>query len=390
MLKLLMLVAFAGADSTDDLDSFTLNIAAPRIQRGLAGIAWELVKPEDFIYEAIALLVLALVLAAHYYTRTVNQTVATTWMKASIGLWQANFAHFGDEKNYSLIRDGPYDFLFYASGRVFVKKVHGFIKLVSRYDPIGYIFSNPYMAMALPNVIKHDTVVMDFHIADNLPSLFFAIIAKDQYPNIKRKRYDVADFGAAVKLPANFPKDHYVVLTDAPELANAILANRDIVNTLWAACGLTPDGKGEAYTTPLLEYLIITDQAKLAELPNSIDELRAFPKMMHASIKIDESECQTQLVQLLMDVVDHYGESTISGEGLNKLKKVRIAAEERILKKQEEIRKKELKDIKYQAQKKKEEDAVGKMSAEEQRKYNERKQKQELKKRSKGGKVVLG
>ncbi|KAI9352137.1 hypothetical protein BDR26DRAFT_850404 [Obelidium mucronatum] len=376
--------------AANDLDSFTLNIESPRIQRGLAGIAWELVRAEDYAYEAAALAVLAVVLAVHFYTRTVNQTVATTWMKASVALWQANFAHFGDEKNYSLIRDGPYDFLFYASGREFVKKVHGFIKLVSRYDPIGYIFSNPYMAMALPNVIKHDTVVMDFHIADELPNLFFAIIAKDQYPNIKRKRYDVADFGAAVKYPANFPKDHYVVLTDSPELANAILADRDITNTLWAACGLSPDGKGEAFTTPLLEYVIITDQARLPELPNSIDELRAFPKMMHASVRIDESDIQSKLVQFLMDVIDYYGETPISAEGLNKLKKVRVAAEERILKKQEEIRKKELKEAKDLKQRKKEDDVIGKMSAEEQRKYNERKQKQELKKRSKGGRVIMG
>ncbi|ORY43070.1 DUF1682-domain-containing protein [Rhizoclosmatium globosum] len=384
----------------DDLDAFTLNVPAPttRVQRGLAGIAWNLIKLEDFYAEAVAVIGLLLVLAAHFYTRTINQAIATSWLKASVAVWQANFAQFGDEKNYSLIRDGPYDFIFYASGREYVKKVYGFIKLVARYDPIGYIFSNPYTAIVLPsNAIKHDTVLMDFHVTDDLPNLFFAIISRDQYANLKRKRYDVADFGALAKPPSNcpipFPKDQFVVLTDAPELANAILADRDVAEALWASCGLNPDGSGNAFSTPLIESIIITDQAKLAELPASIDELRSYPKMMHATFKIDEkapTELTQKMVQLLMDVVDHYGRTPISTEGLNKLKKVRSAAEERILKKQEEARKRELKDIKYQAQKKKEEEVVSKMTPEEQRKYNEKKQKQELKQRKKSGKIVMG
>ncbi|KAJ3073202.1 Coiled-coil domain-containing protein 47 [Podochytrium sp. JEL0797] len=388
----------AAQATPDDLAAFTLNVphSASRITRGLAGIAWGLVKPMDFVYEALALVVLAAVLVLHFYTRRVNQKVATTWMKQSIQLWQNNFAHFGDEKNFSLIRDGPYDFIFYASGRLYVKKVYGYIKLVSRFDPIGYIFSNPYMATVHPNIVKHDTVVMDLHMADSLPNLFFAIIAKDQYANMKRKRYDVADFGQTAKLSATvpFPKDQFVVVTDAPELAHAILADRDIVETLWASCGLTPTGNGTPFTTPLLESLIITDQGKLADLPATIDELRAFPKMTHATLRIDQSvpgaaELNARLVKLVMDVVDWYGETAIGQEGLHKLKKVRTAAEERILKAQEEVRKKELKEIKTQAQKKKEDDLVGKMSAEEQRKFNERKQKQELKKKQKSGRIVM-
>ncbi|KAI8622776.1 hypothetical protein BC830DRAFT_1162664 [Chytriomyces sp. MP71] len=359
-----------------------------RIARGLAGIAWDLVSLSDYYAEIATMAVLSVVLVLHHFSRTACQNAATSWMKATIAVWQENFAHFGDDKNFSLIRDGPTDFIFYASGRVFVKKVYGFIKLVSRYDPIGYIVSNPYTAP--PGYIDHDTAQMEFHIVDELPRLFFAIIAKDQYPNIKRKRYDVAEFGVTVKLPVGFPKDHYVVLTDAPELANAILADSEIVDTLWAAAGSEPGSKTDpAFLVPLLESLIITDQGKLAELPANAEELHNFPKMMHASFKIDESDAAygiaEKMCQLLMDVVDHYGEIRLTLEGQNKLKKVRLAAEERIFKKQEEVRKKELRDIKYQAEKKKEES----MTPEQQRKYNEEKKKKELKKRSKSGKLVI-
>ncbi|KAJ3233725.1 hypothetical protein HDU81_002047 [Chytriomyces hyalinus] len=368
------------------------TVKSNNVNRGMAGIAWHLVKLSDFYYEIAAIIILAVVLAAHHAVRAVNQAVATSWMKDTIAIWQANFAHFGDDKHFSLIRDGPYDFIFYASGRVFVKKVYGFIKLVSRYDPIGFVVSNPYLATA--NSVKHDSVVMDFHIADELPRLFFAIIAKNQYPNIKRKRYDVADFGALAKLPASFPKEHYVVLTDAPELANAILSDTEIVNALWAAAGLEPLSKAEpTFFVPLLESLIITDQGRLAELPATPEELSSFPKMMHVSLKIEEGGAQhgnvaQKLVQLVLDVLDHYGDIELSVEGHNKIKKTRLAAEEKILKRQEEIRKRELRDIKYQAEKRKEEE-VGKMSAEQQRKFNEEKRKKELKKKSKMGKIVM-
>ncbi|KAJ3094430.1 hypothetical protein HK100_006137 [Physocladia obscura] len=370
----------------NDLAGFTLRaLPAAKIERGLAGIAWSLLRAKDFAGEFVLLAVLTAVIALHFVAKDRYLRKATAWMKASIHVWQLNFSHFGDEKNYSLIRDGPYDFIFYASGRRYLQKVYGFIQLASSLDPIGLIFSNSLMSQLHPTVVKYDTVVMDFHINDDLPNLFFAILAKDQYQNIKRKRYDVADFGSLIKPPSGlsipFPKDHFVVLTDAPELATT---NPEIIETLWASVGIDHTGKGDAYKFPLIESIIITDQAKLAELPATAEELKSYPKMMHVSFRIDEAAPPTvgeKMVQLLMDIVDYYGEARFTADGLNKLKKVRLNAEDRIAKKQAELRKKELKDLKYQAQKKKEEE-VAKLSAEEQRKFNERKQKAELKKRT--------
>ncbi|KAJ3211269.1 hypothetical protein HDU82_006256 [Entophlyctis luteolus] len=390
--------AQAAADTP--IEAFTLRaLPQPKLVRGVAGIAWSLVRVEDFSAELMGLAVLAVAIVLHFIARGKYQAKATAWMQGSVHIWQSNFAQFGDEKNYSLIRDGPYDFIFYASGRRYVKKVYGYIKLATGFDPIGYIFSNPYMAQLHPHIVKSDTVVMDFHISEELPSIFFAIIAKDHYPNIKRKRYDVADFGSLVKPGAItggatlFPKDHYVVLADAPELAASY---PEILETLWATVGLDANGNGTAFPEPLIESIIITDQPKQAELPTTPDGLKSSPKMMHVTFKMPPqslpadaaASLSARMVQLVMDIVDYYGELRLSAEGINRIRKVRANAEDRIAKKLEEQRKKELKDLKYQAQKKKEEE-IGKLSVEEQRKYNERKQKAEMKKRVKSGKILM-
>ncbi|KAJ3332279.1 Coiled-coil domain-containing protein 47 [Blyttiomyces sp. JEL0837] len=330
----------------------------------------------DFVLEICMLSGLIAYIGFHFYGRKLNQDVATQWMQSSMHIWEAQFAHVGDEKKYTLVRDGARDFIFYASGREFVDKVYGYIKLMSRWDLFTALAE-----YAIPNAQKTDIVEIEITLNSTIEGCVFAILNKNLAPNLIKARYDLQDFANARTHP-RLPKNQYVMVTDAPEFAAVVMEDEDIVTALWASTGLSEKGEGEAFDVPLIESIILTDQ--VAELPNSIEEMRNFPKVLRATFLIPPKEPThaAALVKLLMNIVDLAGYANFSAECKTKLRKIRVACEERILKKQEEARKEELAKLKLEA-KKKEEEKVGKLSAAEQRKYEEKVKKQEMKKKMK-------
>ncbi|KAJ3112104.1 hypothetical protein HDU96_004939 [Phlyctochytrium bullatum] len=348
---------------------------------------WKNIDPWDFQYEALAVVGLIVYLALHYYGRSINLAVAKGWLQATLPVWDANFAHVGDEKKYTLIRDGPADFLFYASGRLHIQKVVGYIKLLPRFDIVSYLAN----AVTPDTAPEYDRVVLEMTLDPALQGLVFALLPKRTSNKIVKKRFDLQDF-TNPRSHAKFPKDHYVLLTDCPEFANVLFEDESFLNTLWASVGLNVKGEGKQLRFPAIESIILSDQHKV--LPNTIEELYTAPKMLTATFVIPQKatefdvQLMMQLVRTLMDIVDYNAQMHFSAETRSKLKKIRQGAEEKVSKKLEEAKKAELAKQKQEALRKKEQE-ISKMSPEEQRKWEEKKQKAEMKKRMKRSKIIM-
>ena len=59
-------------------------------------------------------------------------------MRITLPSWEPQFAHIGSNEGHKLIRDGPRDYIFYASGRLYVQHVYAFIRLVARHDLVQW------------------------------------------------------------------------------------------------------------------------------------------------------------------------------------------------------------------------------------------------------------
>ncbi|KAJ3213737.1 Coiled-coil domain-containing protein 47 [Dinochytrium kinnereticum] len=347
---------------------------------------WGAISIWDFQFEMVAVIGLAVYLALHYYGRSVNLGIAKKWLQATLPVWESNFSQVGDDKKYTMIRDGPNDFIFYASGRRHVQRVYGFIRLLPRFDLVGYLKN-----ITVPDVQQHDKVVINITLDKSLQGLVFAILPKRTSAKTIKSRYDLADFAIPKTYP-RFPKEQYVLLTDAPDFAATLMEDERFVSTLWASVGLNEKGEGKLLRHPVIESIILTDQEKV--LPKSIEGLKDMPKTLSATFLIppNPTEFDTQLmidlVSSLMDLIEYLAQYPFTTDAKSKLKKIRTAAEDKIMKKLEEARKEELAKMKQEALKKKEQE-VSKMSPEEQRKWEEKKQKLEMKKRMKKGKVTM-
>ncbi len=116
-------------------------------------------------------------------------------------VWQENFHHIGDDLGHKLVRDGPRDFIIYASGRLHCQKVYGFINLYPRHDMISQIFD---MASAAP---ARDRVHINVFLnEDEIDPVVFAILPRSKVASISKQRWDINNFPKAKEFPL-FPKE---------------------------------------------------------------------------------------------------------------------------------------------------------------------------------------
>jgi hypothetical protein len=121
------------ADTTASKSSWQPPVAAyiPKASRGLFASRYDLktISITNLYFEIIFAASIIAYIAGHYYGRQLNLGIAKTWFQAVLPVLQTQFAKVGDEKNFTLIRDGPRDYIFFASGREFVKTLYGYIEV---------------------------------------------------------------------------------------------------------------------------------------------------------------------------------------------------------------------------------------------------------------------
>jgi hypothetical protein len=84
---------------------------------------------QDFYVEMILGFIVLVYVLVQLRGSKMNRELARKWMRGTLSLWEKNFAQVGDEMGHKLMKDGPSDYIFYASGRRYVRHVYGFIEV---------------------------------------------------------------------------------------------------------------------------------------------------------------------------------------------------------------------------------------------------------------------
>ncbi|KAJ1343738.1 hypothetical protein BSLG_001719 [Batrachochytrium salamandrivorans] len=290
-------------------------------------------KPMDLWFEILMVLVAALYMVLYTYGKRINKELARTWMRGSLQMWQSQFSHVGSNEGHRLIGDGPRDYVFYASGRSFVKHVYGYVRLVARHDIIQWVLD--YFL----GLDQYDKVTLTFTLNDKIADPFiFAILPCNVGNSIKAKRWDLEN--EVNGTPIKEPLIDEIILTDIPK--------------------------------------VMPEKVELLTIPRTLTLTYRIPNNSNTS---NATLCTVEeLNQLGIDLVDYVGQrGDLRPEGKARVTKLRQAAEAAIFKSQEESRKEERSKKKIKEKKEKEEQ-VAKLSPEEQRKYEEKERKRELKK----------
>eukprot|EP00842_Homolaphlyctis_polyrhiza_P004823 jgi/Hompol1/5341/HPOL_001236-RA len=363
---------------------------APRMQTAMN---WKTLSMAELWVEMLMLLIFAIYLAAFVYGKRINRELARKWIRLTIDTWEAHFAHIGSNEGHKLIRDGPQDYIFYASGREYVKHVYGYLCFVARHDIFQWVMD---FAQAKN---KCDKVTLKFTLQDNIADQFLlAILPKYNVDSILKSRWDLANFPKARDFPG-FPKDELSLLTDAPEFAALLWQDPYIRKTLLKSVGRDGKYRTASSMDTIIEEIILSNLPKTN--PETIEAFENQPRVLTVTFRLpyvmdavdDVKEMMNDIIELSMDIIDYIGRfGTLSAEAKAKIHKMHQAAINQILKAKEEKRKEELANKKI-AEKKARDEKISQLSAEEQRKYEEKERKRLAKKNRaqmmKHGKAIL-
>ncbi|KAL1919297.1 uncharacterized protein VTP21DRAFT_1990 [Calcarisporiella thermophila] len=297
-----------------------------------------------------------------------NQALAKRWMSKQLSLFQDQFSLVGDGEGHSLLKDGPADYIFYLSGRVNCKYVHGKVKLKPRHDLVIYIWKT------ISNLIGNgkemlDTVTFDVTMNDNeYENFVFAVVHKTRTKEAKESNFAVSKFskqGISSLLPSSFN-----IFSEAAEITDVLL-NSKVVETI------------KKYESQLLE-IVISDMPRVK--PEK-DLKENYPKRLRVTFKLPQDnqlDSTCELSELVFFLIDALPKNCASFRADTK-KRLRANREElrRSYQKQLELERIEEAQKKRDEKKKAEKERIAKLSPEEQRKHEERERQKELRKRQK-------
>ncbi|KAI8799832.1 hypothetical protein BJ742DRAFT_686727, partial [Cladochytrium replicatum] len=317
----------------------------------------------DFLSEIGLALALVVYMIYYYLNSEANVPLVKAWYDNTDQIWSSNFAAMGNP-DAKVIKDSPRDYVFYATGRMYVKYLYGYLRVIlPRHDLLQSIIEYVWP-------IEHDELVYKIALNDNESDDFvFAIVRKDKYKEISKERWDLETFGKPRTDLPNFPHQYYTLVTDAPEFATQVVSEPRIIKALWAAVGLNDRGQGTPLKEPYLESIELTDMP--AEKPASLEELEKAVKTLTIKFRLpklvplEESEAERlkTLTQLVIDIIDSVGQfGKLPLEALYKEKL---------------------------EEKKKRDEALAKLTPDERRRQEDKERKKEVKKNLKRGKIVM-
>ncbi|KAI8812250.1 hypothetical protein BJ742DRAFT_735926 [Cladochytrium replicatum] len=268
-------VAGAIQDEDDDFTEPDPEQAAPTAEakrsffsgppaKVIPRVATRPARVTDFLSEIGLALALVVYMIYYYLNSEANVPLVKAWYDNTDQIWSSNFAAMGNP-DAKVIKDSPRDYVFYATGRMYVKYLYGYLRFKPRHDLLQSIIEYVWP-------IEHDELVYKIALNDNESDDFvFAIVRKDKYKEISKERWDLETFGKPRTDLPNFPHQYYTLVTDAPEFATQVVSEPRIIKALWAAVGLNDRGQGTPLKEPYLESIELTDMpaekpARLASL----------------------------------------------------------------------------------------------------------------------------
>ena len=211
-------------------------------------------KAEDYIMELTVLSFLVVYLVNFIYGRSRNATKAKRWLSNTKSIWTEKFALVG-HSDKQLIFDSPSDFIFYASGRNFIKSVIANIETIPRQD-LYSLLSN-----FVSSTVSGDFVTFNFSFdSDLVDDFIFAILPKKTASRVIQSRYDLSEMTKSRDI-ANFPKD-LKVYSDSMEFINLLMNDSSVLDAFWNSFGLDNKGAGISKLS-VIESIIFSCQSQI-------------------------------------------------------------------------------------------------------------------------------
>ncbi|RKP24899.1 hypothetical protein SYNPS1DRAFT_23062, partial [Syncephalis pseudoplumigaleata] len=294
---------------------------------------------EDFYIELALCGLLICYVFIYQWGKYTNEQLAKTWIKHHLDLFASHFAHVGNDKGHILVKDGPADFLFYASGRVHCQYLRARLQMVPRHDPIALL-----VGLLRP---QHDRISIEVCMnEDEYDPMVFGVATASKVNNAYKYRYDLSNFTRQVRSP--LLPDNCFAFTEHGDVTSTII-DESVARVL-------------AAHKHRFEEMYITDQpVKKPEAPTTMAPRLYFTFRMSSSM---EMQSMVELHELVLYMIDHVPQvAHFRGQVKNKLLQAREAALESLRKASEPST-----EEKRQEQRQQEMERLEKMTPEQQRK----------------------
>ncbi|KAI9594411.1 hypothetical protein BDF19DRAFT_444730 [Syncephalis fuscata] len=318
-----------------------------------------LAKPlriEDFYIELVLCSLLVLYVFIYQWGKHKNEQIAKTWIKYHLDLFASHFAHVGNDKGHILVKDGPADFLFYASGRIHCQYLRARLQMIPRHDPVALLigFIRP----------QYDRISIEVCMnEDEYDPVVFGVATASKVTAAYKYRYDLASFTRQVRTP--LLPDNFYALTEHGDITTTIL----------------DDNISEVIKShrDYFEEMYITDQP--SKKPETVTEI---PPKLFFNFRLPSPAHMETIIglhELVLYMIDHLPQvAHFRGPVKTKLLNTREVLTENI-RKASEPSTEEAASKKRQEQRQLEQERLGKMTPEQQRKWEEKEHKRQLKKR---------
>ena len=94
---------------------------------------------ESFIFELVVFAVLVFDITYYFVGSTKNKQIARKWIEIHRDIIEPEFAKCGDNEGHLLLKDGPKDYVFYASGRSDLEYCQIILSLAPRHDLVLHL-----------------------------------------------------------------------------------------------------------------------------------------------------------------------------------------------------------------------------------------------------------
>ncbi|KAJ2961179.1 hypothetical protein NQZ79_g3455 [Umbelopsis isabellina] len=352
-IALVAMAALVNAEKNDERTSRSplfANLPTPRTHSPTIEF-----RLQDFVFE-IGMLGFFLAYFAIWYTgASKNVSVAKKWTGAHLDYLKSQFAHIGDGKGNTLVKDGPSDYVLYTSGR---RNMQNDVTMIL-YNLVASLFGFEKAA--------RDHVTVTITLDDNTCEDFvFAVLPQKDSKTLRADRFDLKKFTKVSQ--TNRLPNSLTVSSESADLTELLLNGR---------MGEIITEAGDAFNS-----LVITCYPEYA--PEILKD--SYPKTATIDFNISEqdTEATKKLVQLVCELPDILSDALRNprAEIKNKLRKTREEVQKEYAKVLAEERAEELAKKRAEA-KRLEEEKVRKLSPAEQRKWEEKERAKELKRSQK-------
>ncbi|KAG8691996.1 hypothetical protein FRC11_012342 [Ceratobasidium sp. 423] len=338
-------------------------------------------RPAEFKYEGLTLLAILVYIALYIFGKRANEKRAGRWFGEHFPTYAEQFSR--PANGSTLLSDGASDYFAYSTGRRGVHYAHTIFTMLPRHDIFQVIFQRLYGLIDL-QYAPQDEVLLDIKLRDKDglngegKGFVWGVVAKKEMQALRKQRWD---------LSFTRTTDHMAVASTLSVMAEVA----DITDVLLKS------SNGQRLATLLntpaivkhFRYLLITDQP--SERPES-GPLPANQRERHLllSLAVPESNEAKDTVPLvkqvfsLVDVIDQ--KPGFKVETYKKLKKTRVELDAELAKEAEKEKRDEVEEKRAAEKRKAAEERLARLSAAEQKKYEERERKKAVKKAQ--GKIV--